>query len=74
MGQTGRGACRANPPWAGVYGPRMMKDPEKVHEYLAKAKEAADQAAKLPNGTPKESRLRICFAYRDMARTYGYKE
>jgi hypothetical protein len=52
----------------------MMKDPEKVHEYLAKAKEAADQAAKLPNGTPKESRLRICFAYRDMARTYGYKE
>ena len=53
-----------------------MTDAQKrVAEFLAKAKEAADVAATYPAGSAMhESWLRICFAYRDMARLNGYKE
>jgi hypothetical protein len=45
-----------------------------IKEYLAKAKEAEEQAARCHRGSMQESWLRIAFAYRDMARAKGYKD
>ena len=47
---------------------------KRIKEYLTKAKDAEDNAAKAVSGSSeKESWLRIAFAYRDLARSNGYK-
>jgi hypothetical protein len=46
-----------------------------IEEYLAKAKDAEDQAATCIKGSAmQEGWLRIAFAYRDMARANGYMD
>ena len=43
-------------------------------EFLAKAEEAEEQAAKAPDERSREGWLRIAFGYRDLARANGYKD
>jgi hypothetical protein len=53
----------------------MHPNPAIIEEYLAKAKEAEDQAATcIKRSAMQEGWLRIAFAYRDMARANGYKD
>ena len=47
---------------------------ERQDEFLAKAKEAEEQAAKAPDERSREGWLRIAFGYRDLARNNGYKD
>jgi hypothetical protein len=51
-----------------------MDNQSKIKEFLAKAKEAEEQAAKAGKGPTRESWLRIAFGYRDLARASGYKD
>jgi hypothetical protein len=46
----------------------------KIKEFLAKAKEAEEYAAKAADGPIRESWLRVAFGYRDLARANGYKD
>jgi len=50
-----------------------MDQNSKRDEYLAKAKEAEDQAAKSHDERSREGWLRIAYGYRDLARNLGYK-
>ena len=47
---------------------------ERQDEFLAKAKEAEEQAAKAVDERSREGWLRIAFGYRDLARANGYKD
>ena len=51
-----------------------MENQSKIEEFLAKAKEAEEHAAKAAGGPTRESWLRIAFGYRDLARANGYKD
>jgi hypothetical protein len=53
----------------------MSEGEKRMEEYLTKAQEAEGMAARLVEGSSeKESWLRIAFAYRDLARSRGYKD
>jgi hypothetical protein len=45
----------------------------KQDEFIAKAKEAEEQATKAPDERSREGWLRIAFGYRDLARANGYQ-
>jgi hypothetical protein len=47
---------------------------ERQAEFLAKAKEAEEQAAKSLDERSREGWLRIAYGYRDLARANGYRE
>jgi len=51
-----------------------MYQKSKRDEYLAKAKDAEDQAAKAPDERSREGWLRIAYGYRDLARANGYRD
>jgi hypothetical protein len=50
-----------------------MSKQSKRDEFLAKAKEAEDQAAKAPDERSREGWLRIAYGYSDLARANGYE-
>jgi hypothetical protein len=50
-----------------------MDRKSKRDEFLAKAKEAEEQAAKAPDERSREGWLRIAYGYRDLARANGYQ-
>jgi hypothetical protein len=54
-------------------GGACMDQKSKQDEYLAKAKEAEDQAAKAADERSREGWLRIAYGYRDLARANGYR-
>jgi len=51
-----------------------MNQKSKRDEYLARAKEAEDQAAKAADERSREGWLRIAYGYRDLARALGYPD
>jgi hypothetical protein len=51
-----------------------MVQNSKQAEYLARAKEADDQAAKATDERSREGWLRIAYGYRDLARANGYRD
>jgi hypothetical protein len=56
--------------WMGA----AMNSQSKIGEFLAKAKEAEEFAAKAVSPPVQEIWLRIAFGYRDLARADGYKD
>jgi hypothetical protein len=52
----------------------VQYDQRKQDEFLAKAKEAEEQAANAPDERSREGWLRIAYGYRDLARANGYQD
>ncbi len=50
-----------------------MDRKSKRDEFLAKAEEAEEQAAKAPDERSREGGLRIAYGYRDLARANGHQ-
>jgi hypothetical protein len=57
----------------GRIGERAVGAKERQDEFLAKAKEAEEQAAKAQDERSREGWLRIAFGYRDLARADGHQ-